>query len=134
MPDRALRSTVHPAAAAKVARLSIRSWTVAVLVEVLWATRLLHQEGGKLGNLPYGKLYPQLDAALFTLSAGQVSAPIETELGFHLLLCEHIYPAQQVSLTKAKAQIRTQLQERAQRNCQKEWLKQLQTTTPEVSS
>lgn len=90
-------------------------------------------EGGKLGNLPYGKLYPQLDAALFALSMGQVSAPIETELGFHLLLCEHIYPAQQVSLTKAKAQIRTQLQERAQRNCQKEWLKQLQATTPEVS-
>lgn len=91
-------------------------------------------EGGKLGNLPYGKLYPQLDAALFAMTAGTVSDPIETELGFHLLLCEHIYPAQQVSLTQAKPQIRALLQERAQRNCQKAWLKQLQdSTTPEVS-
>jgi peptidyl-prolyl cis-trans isomerase C len=91
-------------------------------------------EGGKLGNLPRGQLYPQLDAALFTLSAGQVSAPIESELGFHLLLCEHIYPPQQVSLTKARPQIRTLLEERAQRNCQKAWLKQLEASvTPEVS-
>ncbi len=91
-------------------------------------------EGGKLGNLPKGQLYPELDAVLFRLPQGQTSAPIESEIGFHVLLCEHIYPAQQISLTQAKPQIRTLLEERAQRNCQKAWLKQLETSvTSEVS-
>ena len=86
-------------------------------------------EGGKLGTLPHGQLYPELDAVLFRLSAGQVSTPIESPIGFHVLLCEQIYPARQISLTQARPQIRTLLQERAQRNCQKAWLKQLEAAT-----
>lgn len=90
-------------------------------------------EGGRLGTVPRGQLYPQLDAVLFTMASGQVSEPIESEIGFHVLLCEQIFPARTVSLTQAKPQIRTLLQERAQRNCQKAWLKQLETgATPEV--
>lgn len=91
-------------------------------------------EGGKLGNVPAGQLYPELDAVLFKLPAGAVSVPIESSLGFHVLLCEQIFPMQQISLTKAKPQIRSLLEERSQRNCQKAWLKQLETrTTLEVS-
>ena len=91
-------------------------------------------EGGKLGNVPVGQLYPELDAVLFTLPAGAVSVPIESSLGFHVLLCEQIFPAQQISLTKAKPQIRSLLEERSQRNCQKAWLKQLEARmTLEVS-
>ena len=86
-------------------------------------------EGGKLGTLPRGQLYPSLDEVLFNMTAGQVSEPIESEIGFHVLLCEHIFPARLVSLTQSKPQIRTLLQERAQRNCQKAWLKQLETGT-----
>ncbi len=91
-------------------------------------------EGGKLGNVPVGQLYPELDAVLFALPAGAVSVPIESSLGFHVLLCEQIFPAQQISLTKAKPQIRSLLEERSQRNCQKAWLKQLEARmTLEVS-
>ncbi|MBU0656358.1 MAG: nitrogen fixation protein NifM [Gammaproteobacteria bacterium] len=87
-------------------------------------------EGGKLGIVPRGQLFPQLDAALFQMGAGQVSQPLESAIGFHLLLCEHIYPARQVALTQARPQIRALLQERAQRNCQKAWLKQLEASAP----
>lgn len=91
-------------------------------------------EGGRLGNIPRGQLYPQLDAVLFKLPAGEVSEPVESEIGFHVVLCEQIFPARQISLTQAKPQIRTLLEERAQRNCQKAWLKQLEaSTTSEVS-
>ncbi len=47
-------------------------------------------ENGRLGWVSRGLLYPALDAALFALNAGQLSAPIETELGWHLLWCEAI--------------------------------------------
>jgi peptidyl-prolyl cis-trans isomerase C len=42
--------------------------------------------GGELGWLPRGVLYhPALDEALFKLEAGQYSAVIETQAGFHIL-------------------------------------------------
>ena len=91
-------------------------------------------EGGKLGSLPRGELYPELDAVLFRMMPGAVSEPIESSIGFHVLLCEQIHPVQQISLTQAKPQIRALLEERTQRNCQKAWLKQLEaSTTSEVA-
>lgn len=85
-------------------------------------------EGGKLGTVPRGQLYPQLDDILFSLFNGQISEPVESEIGFHVLLCEQIFPARTISLSQARPQIRTLLQERAQRNCQKAWLKQLEAS------
>ena len=90
-------------------------------------------EGGKLGTVPRGQLYPQLDTVLFNLFNGQASEPVESEIGFHVLLCEQIFPARTIALSQARPQIRALLQERAQRNCQKAWLKQLETSaTSEV--
>ena len=42
-------------------------------------------EGGDMGWVAQGDLLPELDAALFSLSPGQVSDPIQTRLGFHLV-------------------------------------------------
>jgi peptidyl-prolyl cis-trans isomerase C len=82
-------------------------------------------EGGKLGTLTRGQLYPELDAVLFGLDAGQVSDVVESELGFHVLLCERIEPAGQIPITKAREGIRQLLEKRKRRNCQKAWLGQL---------
>jgi len=45
-------------------------------------------QGGVLGIVPRGKLYPELDAVLFSLKVGAVSDIVESEIGFHLLLCK----------------------------------------------
>jgi peptidyl-prolyl cis-trans isomerase C len=79
--------------------------------------------GGQLGQVPQGKLYPQLDTVLFTLKAGQISNIIESELGFHLLYCEEIHPAGLLPYHEVAPLIMTQLQQRRQRLCQKYWLK-----------
>lgn len=83
-------------------------------------------EGGKLGELTRGQLYESLDATLFGMQAEEISRPVESELGFHLLYCEKIKPAKKVPLTKAAPRIRELLQERHRRNCQKAWLASLQ--------
>jgi parvulin-like peptidyl-prolyl isomerase len=44
--------------------------------------------GGKLGWVTPGQLLPELDEALFALSPGEVSQPIQTGLGLHLLQAE----------------------------------------------
>lgn len=85
-------------------------------------------QGGVLGDVPQGQLYPELDAALFSMQAGRLSGVLESPLGYHLVLCESITPERTLSLNQARAPIREMLEKRRKRICQQAWLKQLQTT------
>ncbi|MGR9085841.1 MAG: nitrogen fixation protein NifM [Gammaproteobacteria bacterium] len=78
--------------------------------------------GGALGTIIKGKLYPELDAALFALKENEISTPVETEIGFHLIQCLKIIRAETLSLKKATPKIRRLMQERYRRICQRTWL------------
>lgn len=86
-------------------------------------------EGGKLGDIRRGSLYPELDAELFRMQEGEISPIIESEVGLHILLCEKIKPARRKPFSKAAPQVRALLEERRRRNCQKAWLSELQQQT-----
>ena len=79
-------------------------------------------QGGVLGTVPRGTLYPELDAQLFNLKAGEVSEAVKSEIGFHVLLCKGIYKSETLSLAKATPKIRKLLEERARSSCQRAWL------------
>ena len=81
--------------------------------------------GGLLGRVRQGELYPELDAVLFSMKQGTVSDVIESELGFHILLCEQIHAAGKATLKEARPKVQKLLEDRARRMCQKAWLKQL---------
>ncbi|MEZ5588880.1 MAG: nitrogen fixation protein NifM [Sedimenticolaceae bacterium] len=83
-------------------------------------------EGGILGEVRRGALYPELDAALFALQEGELSPIVESEIGFHILLCEKIKPGKRTAYAKAAPKILEILTARRQRNCQKTWLADLQ--------
>lgn len=88
-------------------------------------------EGGALGDVKPGQLYAELDALLFSMQSGEISPIVESEMGFHILLCERIKPGKRMPLSKATPRIRSLLQERQQRNRQKAWLEALpQRTEP----
>lgn len=80
-------------------------------------------DGGKLGDLPQGKLFPELDAALFAMQAGEVSGVLESELGFHILYCETITPASVLGLEQARPHIRKVLAQKRKRAVQQAWVK-----------
>ncbi len=82
-------------------------------------------EGGKLGDLPRGKLFPELDKALFELKAGEVSGVLESELGFHVLRCDAITEASVLGFEQAKQHIRKLMQAKRKRACQQGWVKGL---------
>jgi nitrogen fixation protein NifM len=82
-------------------------------------------QGGFLGLVPRGKLYPELDAVLFSIKAGEVSHIIESEIGFHLVLCKQIQRAETLSLQKATPKIRQIMSDRSRRTCQRAWLASL---------
>lgn len=79
-------------------------------------------QGGDLGIVPRGTLYPELDIVLFTLKKREISAVVESEIGLHILLCKQIHHAETLSLTKATPKIRELMQERAKQNTLRDWL------------
>jgi peptidyl-prolyl cis-trans isomerase C len=81
--------------------------------------------GGNLGEIIAGKLFPELDSALFKLRENEISQPVETEIGYHLIQCLKIQRAESLSLQKATPKIRKIMQERSRRICQRAWLASL---------
>lgn len=86
-------------------------------------------QGGKLGEVPRGQLYPELDAVLFAMAEGEISGIVESEMGLHILWCEKIKPGKKTPYSKAAPRIREYLQERQRRNCQKAWLAELRQSS-----
>jgi peptidyl-prolyl cis-trans isomerase C len=82
-------------------------------------------EGGRLGEVVPGQLYPALDAALFELGEGEIGGPVESEMGFHLLLCECIQPARAIHFSEVRPQVRRLLEQREARRCQQAWISEL---------
>ena len=84
--------------------------------------------GGFLGGVVPGKLYPALECALFSLKENAISEVVETEIGFHLIQCLKITMAYTLSLKNATPKIREYMQARQQTICQKVWLASLPAT------
>jgi nitrogen fixation protein NifM len=85
-------------------------------------------DGGKLGDLPRGKMFPELDKALFELKAGEVSGVLESELGFHILRCDAITETSILNYEEAKQHIRKLLEQKRKRVYQQAWAKKLLET------
>lgn len=82
-------------------------------------------QGGLLGEVTPGKLYPELDSHLFTMDEGQISPVLESPLGFHLLFCENITPGGTAALDEVRPRLQEWLHSRQQQVRQREWLKAL---------
>ena len=82
-------------------------------------------QGGLLGEVVRGKLYPELEAVLFGLDENEIGPVVESELGFHILRCDEIKPAGPVPLAQVRAKVREMLEGRRRRICQNAWIKSL---------
>jgi peptidyl-prolyl cis-trans isomerase C len=82
-------------------------------------------EGGKLGQVKPGQLDATVEQALFQLPAGNVSPIVESPLGFHLVLCEGIYPAQTLAFEEVREAIRQRLMAHRAKQCQQSWIRSL---------
>jgi peptidyl-prolyl cis-trans isomerase SurA len=64
------------------------------------------KEGGGLGTFKRGELSPQLEAAVFQMSKGQISDVIQTRTGFEVLKVEDHLPAGLQPMDKVEPDIR----------------------------
>ncbi len=80
---------------------------------------------GELGWVESGLLFPELEAQLFNMAVGEISPPIETEVGYHILYCQQIKPPHRVPFEQASDKIKESHRARRQTRFQKQWVQQL---------
>lgn len=81
--------------------------------------------GGLLGTVRRGQLYPELEAVAFALAEAALSEVVESELGYHLITCEAIQPERQLQFGEVETSIRATLEQQRRSLCQKAWIKSL---------
>ena len=82
-------------------------------------------QGGELGPVRAGQLHAEIEPAAFALAAGEVSQPLRSPVGWHLLRCDAIEPAEEADFRAALPRIRDHLDERRRARAQKAWIKAL---------
>ncbi len=78
--------------------------------------------GGVLGKIARGQLYAELEPAAFALCAGELSAVVESPLGFHIMLCDAVEAAGELPLDSVRDKIFTHLADSRRRASQKAWI------------
>lgn len=68
-------------------------------------------EGGYLGAFRKGDMVPRFSEKAFSMSAGEVSEPVRTQFGWHLIKVEKVNAASKRSLEAAESEIRSTLTE-----------------------
>lgn len=66
-------------------------------------------QGGELGWFAHGRMVPEFEKAAFALKPGEVSEPVKTSFGYHLIQLEERKDAGQKTLDEVKDQIRQRL-------------------------
>jgi peptidyl-prolyl cis-trans isomerase D len=68
--------------------------------------------GGDLGFIARGQVVPEFEEAAFSLKVGDISSPIQTPYGFHILKVDEVQEAKTEPLEKVKNQVHSLLQNR----------------------
>ncbi len=85
-------------------------------------------EGGDLGTFPRGRMMPEFEAAAFALAPGDVSEPVRTPLGWHLIYLENHWDAADVTETQGLEMVRAYLARQGQAQARLQVLAQLRSS------
>ena len=81
--------------------------------------------GGLLGTVARGQLFPEIEPAAFALRTGELSAVVESPMGFHVIFCEGIEAPNELPLDSVRDKVRQALEDTRRRTTQKAWIASL---------
>ena len=73
------------------------------------------QKGGELGMYPKGQMVPEYDAVSFTLKKGEISKPVKTQFGWHIIKMNDKQDAKEAKFDEIKDQVSRELLSQKQR-------------------
>lgn len=85
------------------------------------------QNGGDLGWFSKGKMLPKFEEVAFSMKKGEVSEPVRTGFGFHLIKLTDREDPRQISVEEVMESIRSQLRKEAQLLKRKAWIDRLRS-------
>jgi foldase protein PrsA len=83
--------------------------------------------GGDLGPISKGIMVPEFDQAVFSSKLNDISQPVKTQYGYHVIQVTAINPEKQQTLDEVKSDIQSLLQEQAKLKAWQDWLKKTKT-------
>ncbi len=90
-------------------------------------------KGGELGYFTKGRMVPEFEKAAFSLKKGEISKPVKTAFGYHVIKLEDRKPAHQKKLSEVRETVKSQLLKEKRRKIMNDVLKQLEKKyKPEV--
>lgn len=78
--------------------------------------------GGDLGPVIRGQMVPAFEEAVFRLKKGELSQPVKTQYGYHLIEVTDITPEKQLAYDEVKENIKSTLLDEKQSKTWREWL------------
>ncbi|MBS4536568.1 peptidylprolyl isomerase [Clostridium sp. D2Q-14] len=67
------------------------------------------EKGGDLGFFTKGRMVPEFEEAAFDMNVGEISEPVKTQFGYHIIKLEDKKDEKQLSLDEVSVQLKQQL-------------------------
>ncbi|MBQ8174053.1 MAG: peptidylprolyl isomerase [Clostridia bacterium] len=88
------------------------------------------EQGGNLGDFGHGQMVPEFEQAAFAMEVGELSTPVKTQFGYHLIRLNGKKAGEPTPLSEVRDRIEAELLRRNQQNAYQSKVNQLKILFP----